>query len=81
MSTLFSPTPFGVVHDGSLEKLVFQRRLVNVRVEHVSSDKTLVWLLDPTTNQPFSDYPHAFEVGPERTFLMQFALPLRPTNT
>lgn len=77
-TNLKNPVIHGVVHDAGLEKIVMERRLVNLRVEFMG-DHALAFFLNPSTNKDYADMP-PFRIDSQRTMLMQFALPLRPTQ-
>jgi len=80
MSDIKAPARFGVVHDGGLEKVVLERRLVQVKVEHVSADETRVWFLDPTTLLPFVDIINPMIVTADKPLNVLLSLPMRPTT-
>ncbi len=80
MSDLKAPARFGVVHDSGLEKVVFERRLVVIKVEHVSATETRVWFLEADTLLPYTDIVNPVIVSPDKpTFHTLLTLPMKPT--
>lgn len=75
---LKDPVSHAVIQREGKEVVLMERRLVNLRVEYMG-DHTLVWFLNPATNQDYPDMP-PYRVDKDKTMLMQFALPLRPTQ-